>query len=70
MDLVEKGFSNLKKQIENGVSFGVPVVVAINTFSSDTKAEIDKLMELSIAAGASEAVVCSHWADGGAGATG
>ncbi|CAG5078277.1 Oidioi.mRNA.OKI2018_I69.PAR.g8949.t1.cds [Oikopleura dioica] len=69
VELVEKGFSNLKKQIENGVSFGVPVVVAINTFSSDTKAEIEKLMELSHAAGASEAVVCSHWADGGAGAT-
>jgi len=69
VELVEKGFSNLRKQIENGVSFGVPVVVAINTFSSDTKAEIDRLMELSIAAGANEAVVCSHWADGGAGAT-
>ncbi|CBY36017.1 unnamed protein product [Oikopleura dioica] len=69
VELVEKGFSNLRKQIENGVSFGVPVVVAINTFSSDTKAEIDRLMELSIVAGANEAVVCSHWADGGAGAT-
>ena len=37
LDLVQKGFSNLKKQIENGVNFGIPIIVAINSFVTDTE---------------------------------
>ncbi|MCL4120380.1 UNVERIFIED_CONTAM: hypothetical protein GTU68_018263 [Idotea baltica] len=69
LDLVEKGFSNLEKQIQNGLIFGVPVVVAINSFSSDTPAELEKVKSLCLSAGAADAVVCTHWAVGGKGAT-
>ena len=40
---VESGFSNLNKQIDNAVKFGVPVVVAINRFGTDTQAELDRV---------------------------
>ncbi|XP_045603715.1 C-1-tetrahydrofolate synthase, cytoplasmic isoform X2 [Procambarus clarkii] len=68
LSLVEGGFSNLKKQIENGKIFGVPVVVAINSFVTDTEAELNLVKELAIGAGAVDAVICNHWAKGGAGA--
>merc|ERR1712130_64760 len=68
VELVEKGFSNLRKQIENGRMFGVPVIVAINSFVSDTQNEIDAIKRLAKEAGAFDAVLCSHWKDGGAGA--
>ena len=68
VDLVEKGFSNLKKQIQNAKVFGVPVVVAINSFSTDTQRELDLVRELAKGHGAFDAVVCSHWAHGGKGA--
>ncbi|RXG73631.1 C-1-tetrahydrofolate synthase, cytoplasmic [Armadillidium vulgare] len=42
LELVEKGFCNLEKQIKNGLIFGVPVVVAINSFSTDTVNELEK----------------------------
>lgn len=41
LDLVEKGFCNLGKQIENAIKFGIPVVVAINRFVTDTDAELE-----------------------------
>uniref|UniRef100_A0A2P2HZW4 C-1-tetrahydrofolate synthase, cytoplasmic n=1 Tax=Hirondellea gigas TaxID=1518452 RepID=A0A2P2HZW4_9CRUS len=68
LELVKKGISNLRKQIENGNIFGVPVVVAINQFSTDTEAELSLVQEEAVACGAAGAVVCSHWRDGGAGA--
>ena len=68
VDLVEKGFSNLKKQIQNAKVFGVPVVVAINSFSTDTQRELDLVRELAKGHGAFDAMVCSHWAHGGKGA--
>lgn len=43
-------------------------VVAINKFSSDTEAELELVRSLSLAAGATAAVVANHWAEGGAGA--
>lgn len=46
VEAVEKGFTNLKKQVENMRFFGAPVMVAINRFSSDTEGEIAKLEEL------------------------
>lgn len=70
LDLVEKGFSNLKKQIENARMFGVPVVVAINAFKTDTDAELDLISRLSREHGAFDAVKCTHWAEGGRGALG
>ena len=51
MELVEKGFSNLRKQIENGHMQGVPVIVAINSFVSDTQNEIDAVKKLCKEAG-------------------
>ncbi|XP_028676965.1 C-1-tetrahydrofolate synthase, cytoplasmic [Erpetoichthys calabaricus] len=68
LELLEKGCSNLWKQIENAKAFGVPVVVAVNSFKTDTSAELELLCRLSKEAGAFDAVRCSHWAEGGKGA--
>lgn len=68
VELVEKGFSNLRKQIENAKAFGVPVVVAINTFATDTHKELDLVRQLTKTHGAFDAVVCTHWAHGSKGA--
>ncbi|XP_036165573.1 C-1-tetrahydrofolate synthase, cytoplasmic isoform X3 [Myotis myotis] len=68
LELVEKGFSNLKKQIENARMFGVPVVVAVNAFKTDTEAELDLVSRLAREHGAFDAVKCTHWAEGGKGA--
>lgn len=64
---VRKGCVNLVRHIENLREFGVPVVVAINHFSSDSDAEIDVIRELSELHG-SCAYLCRHWAEGGPGA--
>uniref|UniRef100_A0A8D3D468 C-1-tetrahydrofolate synthase, cytoplasmic n=1 Tax=Scophthalmus maximus TaxID=52904 RepID=A0A8D3D468_SCOMX len=68
LELLEKGCSNMKKQIENAQHFGVPVVVAVNAFKTDTVTELDLVCSVAKAAGAFDAVRCSHWAEGGAGA--
>uniref|UniRef100_A0A4W4E690 formate--tetrahydrofolate ligase n=1 Tax=Electrophorus electricus TaxID=8005 RepID=A0A4W4E690_ELEEL len=68
LELVEKGFCNLRKQVENTKHFGVPVVVAVNAFKTDTEAELQLICKLAKEAGAFDAVQCTHWADGGAGA--
>ena len=65
LPLVEAGFSNLQKHIDNVHLYGVPVVVAINSFVTDTQAELELVQKLSIDAGAADAVICSHWAHGG-----
>ena len=64
---LEAGCVNLVKHIQNARKFGVPVVVAVNAFSSDTPAEHDLIRRLSIEAGAEDAVVSNIWAEGGAG---
>ncbi len=64
---VERGIVNLEKHIENVTSFGVPVVVAINQFISDTTEEF-AVVEKHCARFGVKAVRASHWADGGAGA--
>ncbi|ESP00125.1 hypothetical protein LOTGIDRAFT_201055 [Lottia gigantea] len=69
LDLVEKGCSNLNKQIENANKFGVPVVVAVNGFATDTKSELELVQKISKANGAFDAVICNLWAEGGQGAT-
>jgi formyltetrahydrofolate synthetase len=68
LGLLEKGCSNLVRLIGNAVSFGIPVVVAVNRFKDDTTAEIDLVRRIAIASGASDAVMSDHWAQGGAGA--
>ncbi len=68
LDLLEKGCSNLVRMIRNAREFGIPVVVAINRFKTDTPAEIELIRRVSVAAGAEDAVMSNHWAEGGAGA--
>ena len=67
LELLEKGCSNLLRLIGNARSFGLPVVVAINRFKDDTNAEVELVRNISIAAGAEDAVMSNHWAEGGAG---
>ncbi len=67
LELLEAGCTNLVKHIENAVGFGVPVVVAINRFKDDTDAEVELVRRAAKAAGAEDAVMSNHWADGGAG---
>jgi formate--tetrahydrofolate ligase len=64
---VEEGCANLDKQIENARQFGVPVVVAINSFPTDTAAEVEVVRRRSIAAGAEGAYLSEVWGKGGAG---
>ena len=65
LPLLEAGFANLQKHIENACMFGVPVVVGINTFVTDTEPELKLVQRLSREAGAFDAVICQHWAKGG-----
>lgn len=64
---VEEGCANLEKQIENAKLFGVPAVVAINKFDTDTDKEIEAIKERALAAGAVAAEVSEVWAKGGEG---
>ncbi|MFA5949826.1 MAG: formate--tetrahydrofolate ligase [Hyphomicrobium sp.] len=63
---VNKGCENLKRHIENVNKFGVPAVVAINRFITDTDAEVQEVMRAAENMGA-RAFMCTHWADGGRG---
>jgi formate--tetrahydrofolate ligase len=67
VEAVRRGGVNLARHIENVRQFGVPAIVAINKFDTDTEAELDVIREIAASHG-SEAVLCTHWADGGAGA--
>jgi len=69
VEAVRTGAANLAKQIENVTLFGIPAVVAINSFPTDTPAEVAAIREVALAAGARDAVVATHFSDGGAGAT-
>ena len=66
VDAVKKGCPNLGRHIENVKSFGVPVVVAINHFVTDTDAEIQAVKDY-VASMGSEAILCQHWANGSEG---
>ena len=66
VEAVKKGCPNLGRHISNVKGFGVPVVVAINHFYSDTDAEIQAVKDYVAAQGA-EAILCKHWAQGSAG---
>ena len=66
VEAVKKGCPNLGRHIANVKGFGVPVVVAINHFYSDTDAEVAAVKDYVAAQGA-EAILCKHWAHGSAG---
>ncbi len=66
VDAVKKGCPNLGRHIANVKSFGVPVVVAINHFFSDTDAEV-AAVKAYVAEQGAEAILCKHWAMGSAG---
>ncbi len=68
LDLVRAGNENLKAHIAIAQKFGIPVVVAINAFPTDTDAEWAVVHDAAMEAGAYDAVVAQHWADGGEGA--
>ncbi|CAM5453427.1 formate--tetrahydrofolate ligase [Aquamicrobium terrae] len=66
VEAVKRGCPNLGRHIENVRQFGVPAVVAINHFHSDTEAEIEALKDY-VASMGEEAILCKHWAQGSAG---
>jgi len=68
VEAVEKGCENLAKHIENMKKFGVPVVVAINKFASDTDAEVEVVRKKALEAGADASVPGDFHARGGEGA--
>ena len=68
LDLLRKGLPNLERHIQNARKFGVNVVVAVNSFPTDTPAEVELVREAALKLGAMDAVVSTHWSDGGAGA--
>lgn len=67
VEAVQRGSVNLVRHIENIRQFGVPAVVAVNHFTTDTDAEIAAIRAVAAQHGC-KAIVCHHWADGGKGA--
>ncbi|KAF9686479.1 hypothetical protein SADUNF_Sadunf03G0162900 [Salix dunnii] len=68
VSLVEAGCVNLARHISNTKAYGVNVVVAVNMFATDSEAELNAVRNAALAAGAYDAVVCTHHAHGGKGA--
>ena len=68
VEAVQRGCENLQKHVENMRLHGLPVVVAINLFPTDTAREIEAVREAALAAGAVDAVTSDHHAQGGNGA--
>jgi formate--tetrahydrofolate ligase len=66
LEALRKGFANLERHIQNVGKFGIPAVVGINSFISDTPAEHALIKELCAGVG-SKAILCTHWADGSKG---
>jgi formyltetrahydrofolate synthetase len=67
-EALSKGFANLEQHISNARAHGVPVVVAVNAFKDDSRAELDWVRNRSLEVGAVDAAVSTHWSDGGRGA--
>ncbi|MGQ9714246.1 MAG: formate--tetrahydrofolate ligase [Anaerolineae bacterium] len=67
VELLKKGLANLVQHVENVIKFGVPVVVAINRFSSDTEREVEIVREAALGAGAEDAALSEVWGKGGEG---
>ncbi|MFN8597593.1 MAG: formate--tetrahydrofolate ligase [Anaerolineae bacterium] len=68
LELLEKGMPNMVRHIHNAKRYGVPVVVAVNSFKDDTEAEIELVRKYAVEAGAEGAYKCTHWMNGGKGA--
>jgi len=66
VDALKEGCANLGRHLENLKKFGVPVVVAINKFYTDTDAEVAAIQEYAASQG-SEAILCEHWEKGSEG---
>src|SRR4029077_19862871 len=64
---VQRGVANLARHVENLGKFGLPVVVGVNHFTSDTEAEFGVIRDAMAKQGV-EAISCTHWGDGGKGA--
>jgi formate--tetrahydrofolate ligase len=67
LEALKEGMGNLEKQIENVKMFGIPVVVCVNRFETDSDREIDLIREKSLAAGADDCQVSTVWKDGSKG---
>ncbi len=67
LELLEKGLGNLEANIKIALQFGIPVVVAVNMFPTDTKAELKMVKEAAVKFGAEDAAVSEVWAKGGEG---
>jgi methylenetetrahydrofolate dehydrogenase (NADP+)/methenyltetrahydrofolate cyclohydrolase/formyltetrahydrofolate synthetase len=68
LPLLRLGLPNMARHIQNALKYGINVVVAVNSFSTDTPAEVEIVRKAALEAGAMDAIVSTHWADGGAGA--
>ncbi len=69
LELLQAGMGNLLHHIKIARKFGIPVVVAINMFATDTEAELQLIRKLAVEeGGAEDAIVCRHWELGGEGA--
>lgn len=68
LDLLRAGLVNMQHHIKNALRFGIPVVVAVNSFATDTAAEVELVRQAALEAGAEDAVVSTHWSHGGKGA--
>ncbi|HZD55377.1 MAG TPA: formate--tetrahydrofolate ligase [Anaerolineales bacterium] len=68
LDLLRAGLPNLQHHIKNALRFGIPVVVAVNSFKDDTQAEVELVRRAALEAGAEDSVVARHWMEGGDGA--
>jgi methylenetetrahydrofolate dehydrogenase (NADP+)/methenyltetrahydrofolate cyclohydrolase/formyltetrahydrofolate synthetase len=68
LELLKAGLPNLQHHIKNARRFGIPVVIAVNSFATDTQKEVELVREAAIEAGAEDSVVCTHWMHGGKGA--
>ena len=68
VEALKDGLKNLGRHLRNLAQFGVPVVVAVNRFTADTDAEVQVVQDYCETFGV-HAINCTHWADGGAGAT-
>ena len=68
VNALKKGLVNLERHINNVRKFGLPVTVAINHFVTDAKAEVDAVLSFCTTQGV-KASMCTHWSDGGDGAT-
>ncbi|HOD44782.1 MAG TPA: formate--tetrahydrofolate ligase [Anaerolineaceae bacterium] len=69
LELLSAGLGNMIHHIQVARKYGIPVVVAVNSFATDTPAELELIRKAAVEqGGAEDAIVCRHWALGGEGA--